>query len=225
MKNFKFIEEISEISEDLKKNISKLSKYSTPFIPSVKNASVCKINKMIKLRKEISVHCEKCKLRDCESDPVLGFGNLDAKVVFVRGMATKKESKSGYPFFNDAGGLLNKMVKAMGFRKNDVYFCNLVKCAPINTEQGMDESLRCSFVLKKQIDIIRPSVLIGVGGYASNFMLNTNLPIGLIHGHWGHFWGIPVMPTFSPECLLRSFTKKNDAWDDLRAASRYLDEL
>ena len=175
------------------------------------------------LRKEIE-NCSKCRLSASRTNVVFGDGNVFAKLMFIGEGPGADEDQAGLPFIGRAGQLLTKMIIAMGFKKEDVYIANIVKCRPPNNRNPFeDETACCIPYLHKQIATINPDYIITLGSIATKYLLNTNEGISSLRGRWQSL-SLPnvsdkeyqVMPTFHPAYLLRSPTKKVFVWQDLQ---------
>jgi DNA polymerase len=169
--------------------------------------------------------CTKCRLCEARTHTVFGEGSVDAKIFFVGEGPGENEDLSGRPFVGRAGDLLNKQIAAMGLRREDVMVANVVKCRPPqNRTPSPDEAATCMPYLERQIEIVRPQVIVTLGLSATRYMLSTNSSMGRLRGQWHAWRGIKVMPTFHPAYLLRSYTDANRAmvWSDLQAVMREL---
>ena len=161
--------------------------------------------------------CRRCPLCEQRNNIVFGEGNPHAKLMFIGEGPGFDEDKQGRPFVGRAGELLNKMIRAMQFTREEVYIANIVKCRPPHNRVPMpDEVEKCLPFLKKQIDIIRPEVIVLLGSTAAKNLLNITTGISALRGRWTSFENIPVMPTFHPAYLLRNESAKKDAWQDLQ---------
>jgi DNA polymerase len=174
------------------------------------------------IREEIG-ECTRCKLHTGRTKIVFGVGNPQAELVFVGEGPGADEDLKGEPFVGKAGQLLDKMIQAMGLTRGEVYICNVVKCRPPgNRNPEPDEIETCSPFLAKQIEAIRPRVLVSLGKVASQVLLNDATPITRLRGRWREAFGVPLMPTFHPAYLLRSPGEKAKAWEDLKAVVQAL---
>jgi DNA polymerase len=161
--------------------------------------------------------CKRCKLCSGRTTIVFGTGNPKAELVFVGEGPGADEDAQGVPFVGKAGQLLTKMIEAMGFSRDDVYICNVVKCRPPgNRNPEPDEIEACEPFLKAQLDAIRPKVIVALGKFAAQTLLRDSTPITRLRGTWKTYQGIPLMPTFHPAYLLRSPNEKKLAWVDLK---------
>ncbi|MGZ6163887.1 MAG: uracil-DNA glycosylase, partial [Myxococcaceae bacterium] len=162
--------------------------------------------------------CKRCKLCSGRKNLVFGIGNPKARLVFVGEGPGAEEDNQGIPFVGAAGQLLTKMILAMGYSRDEVYICNVVKCRPPgNRNPEPDEIQACQPFLEAQLHAIRPEVIIALGKFAAQTLLRTDTPITRLRGQWREYVGIPLMPTFHPAYLLRNPPEKKAAWTDLRA--------
>ena len=162
--------------------------------------------------------CKRCKLCSGRKNLVFGVGNPKARLVFVGEGPGAEEDNQGIPFVGAAGQLLTKMIAAMGYSRDEVYICNVVKCRPPgNRNPEPDEIEACQPFLEAQLNAIRPSVIIALGKFAAQTLLRTNTPITRLRGQWREYVGVPLMPTFHPAYLLRNPAEKKAAWTDLQA--------
>ena len=145
------------------------------------------------------------------------MGSPNADLVFVGEGPGGEEDRQGEPFVGPAGQLLTKMIGAMGLKREDVYICNVVKCRPPNNRDPQpDEVAACEPFLKEQLSILSPKVIVTLGRYATQTLLQNSQPMGQLRGNWTTYEGIDVMPTFHPAYLLRSPLKKREVWVDLQ---------
>lgn len=166
--------------------------------------------------KDIST-CIKCGLSKGRTNVVPGEGNLYAELMFVGEGPGADEDEQGRPFVGKAGQLLTKMIEAMGYKREDVYIANIVKCRPPNNRAPFDEeAFTCINYLKEQIKIVNPKVIVCLGSTATKYLLSTDKKISLIRGEFQEYEGIKVMPTFHPSYLLRNQSMKKPAWEDLK---------
>ena len=174
------------------------------------------------LRDEIG-DCQRCKLAPTRTNLVYGVGNPDADLVFVGEAPGADEDAQGEPFVGKAGQLLTKMIEAMGYTRDDVYICNVLKCRPPgNRNPEPDEVASCEPFLKRQLAVIRPRMIVALGKFAAQCLLRDDTPITRLRGGFRSYEGIPLMPTLHPAYLLRDPSKKKLAWDDLKAVNAAL---
>jgi len=167
--------------------------------------------------------CKRCKLAPTRTNLVFGVGNPDADLVFVGEAPGADEDAQGEPFVGKAGQLLTKMIEAMGYTRNDVYICNVLKCRPPgNRNPEPDEVASCEPFLKRQLAAIRPRMIVALGKFAAQCLLRDDTPITRLRGGFRSYEGIPLMPTLHPAYLLRDPSKKKLAWEDLKAVNAAL---
>jgi DNA polymerase len=150
---------------------------------------------------------------------VFGEGDPDARIFFIGEGPGENEDLSGRPFVGRAGQLLDKMIAGMGFRRDQVFIANIVKCRPPqNRAPAADETDTCTPYLVRQLEVVRPEAIITLGLPSSQYMLQSKLSMSRLRGNWHQWRGIRLMPTFHPAYLLRAYTEDNRAkvWDDLK---------
>jgi uracil-DNA glycosylase family 4 len=164
--------------------------------------------------------CTRCKLhRLGRTQIVFGVGNPDAELMFVGEGPGADEDIQGIPFVGRAGQLLTKMIEAMGFVRDEVYIANVVKCRPPqNRNPEPDEIANCEPFLFRQIECVKPRVIIALGSFAAKTLLRTQDPISRLRGRVYEYHGAKLIPTFHPSFLLRSPAQKKYAWEDLKTA-------
>jgi len=176
-----------------------------------------------RLREEIG-DCGKCKLSGKRTNVVFGEGNPDARLMFVGEAPGREEDRQARPFVGDAGQLLTRLIERMGFKREDVYIANIVKCRPpMNRDPENDEIEECRGFLESQIEIINPDVIISLGRISALTLIgNDKLKISAIRGKFFDYHGIPLMPTFHPAYLMRNPKDKWLTWND---AQKVLERL
>jgi DNA polymerase len=148
---------------------------------------------------------------------VFGDGDPNARLMFVGEGPGADEDASGIPFVGKAGQLLNNMITAMGLKRDQVYIANIVKCRPpANRTPEPVEANTCSPFLLEQIDVIRPEVIVALGGTAATYLLGVKQSLGSLRGTWHSCRGAKVAVTYHPAFLLRDPTQKGEAWKDLQ---------
>lgn len=167
--------------------------------------------------REIVLQCRNCRLAPTRHNVVFGEGNPHARLMFVGEGPGEQEDLQGRPFVGPAGQLLDRMILAMQFTREEVYIANVVKCRPPrNRNPEQDEADACCGYLARQIELIQPEVIVVLGAVAARFLLQRREGITRLRGHWLGYNGIPVMPTFHPSYLLRDPSGKRLAWSDLQ---------
>jgi DNA polymerase len=167
--------------------------------------------------------CPRCKLSKSRTNIVFGQGNPRADLMFVGEAPGRDEDEQGLAFVGRAGQLLTKIIEAIGRKREDVYIANCLKCRPPeNRNPERDEVEACRPFLEEQIRLISPKVIVTLGTFAAQVILDTDEPIGRLRGRWQTARGVRVMPTFHPAFLLRSPERKKDVWEDMKKVRDYL---
>src|SRR6266404_885354 len=171
--------------------------------------------------------CVKCPhLAAARKNVVFGVGDINAQLMFVGEAPGADEDEQGEPFVGRAGQLLTKIIQTMGYARQDVYICNILKCRPPgNRNPEPDEIEKCEPFLKRQLAALRPRVIVALGKFAAQCLLRDDTPISRLRGTFRSYEGITLMPTFHPAYLLRDPTKKKEAWADLKAVNAALKRL
>ncbi|MDI6774280.1 MAG: uracil-DNA glycosylase [Verrucomicrobiota bacterium] len=166
--------------------------------------------------------CAKCGLCRGRTQSVPGQGRLDPEALFVGEGPGAEEDAQGLAFVGAAGQLLTKMIRAMGFQREDVFIANVVKCRPPGNRQPLPEEMEaCLPYLHEQIALLKPKVIVALGAIALKGLLGLT-GITRMRGKWHEYHGIPVMPTYHPSYLLRAPSGKRDVWADLQDVLRRL---
>jgi DNA polymerase len=199
---------------------------SAPLDPEAKAAAFQEL-------RERALCCVKCPdLASSRRSVVFGVGNIDADLMFVGEAPGMDEDAQGEPFVGAAGQLLNKIIGATGLTREQVYIANILKCRPDtpgqrtgNRKPTPSEMETCIPYLHEQIDLIRPKVIVALGGTAIEGLLGPGAGISRLRGRWQTYRGIPLMPTFHPSYLLRTqspATEKRKVWEDMLAVMEKL---
>ncbi|MDA3800551.1 MAG: uracil-DNA glycosylase [Kiritimatiellae bacterium] len=160
--------------------------------------------------------CFICGLGKGRINTVPGEGALNAEIMFVGEAPGADEDECGSPFVGKAGQLLTKMLEKLGMQREKVYIANIIKCRPPNNRKpDENEVAACLPYIKAQIDLIKPKVIVALGGTAVNGLFPENFKITKQRGNWMDYNGIPVMPTYHPLYLLRAPKKRWETWDDM----------
>ncbi|HET7827018.1 MAG TPA: uracil-DNA glycosylase [Anaeromyxobacter sp.] len=182
----------------------------------------CGSEALLAIRDELG-DCTRCKLSAGRTKLVFGVGNPAAELMFVGEGPGADEDRQGEPFVGRAGQLLTKMIEAMGYRREDVYIANVVKCRPPeNRNPEPDEMEACEPFLRRQIGAVRPKVIVALGKIAVQALLRETTAISRLRGRWFGYEGVKLMPTFHPAYLLRSPDEKKKAWEDLQLVMKEL---
>ncbi len=167
--------------------------------------------------------CTRCGLHLGRNRTVFGTGDIHARWMFVGEAPGAEEDRQGEPFVGRAGQLLNGMLFALGLSREDVYIANVLKCRPPdNRDPQPDEVEQCEPYLLRQVDLIRPKLIVALGRHAAHSLLRTDLALGKLRGQQLEYHGIPLIVTYHPAYLLRNPADKRKAWEDLRLASRLM---
>jgi uracil-DNA glycosylase len=169
------------------------------------------------IRDEIG-DCTRCKLHSLgRRQVVFGVGNPDADLMFVGEAPGADEDVQGEPFVGRAGQLLTKIIEAIGMMRDEVYIANVIKCRPPqNRNPEQDEVETCEPFLFKQIDSIKPKVIVALGTFAARALLRTVDPISRLRGRVFEYRGAKLVPTFHPAYLLRNPSSKREVWEDMK---------
>jgi uracil-DNA glycosylase family 4 len=177
---------------------------------------------LAEIREEMG-DCQRCKLARTRTNLVFGEGSPQARLMFVGEAPGAEEDLQGRPFVGEAGGLLNNMLNKLGLRREEVYIANILKSRPPgNRDPEPDEVAACLPFLIRQIESIRPRVIVTLGKIATNNLLNIDAQITKIRGNWQKFQNIRVMPTFHPSYLLRFPKERHKTWEDMQQVMEYL---
>jgi DNA polymerase len=178
--------------------------------------------RLVQLSEEIKT-CSKCALYAGRTQTVFARGNPAAELCFIGEGPGADEDQQGFPFVGKAGQLLDRMIVAMGYQRDDVYVCNIVKCRPPgNRKPEPDEMGKCMPYLREQLDLVAPKVIVALGATAVEGLLGVGGGITRLRGQWKVYRAIPVMPTFHPAYLLRTPEAKREVWADLQAVMKQL---
>ncbi len=180
-----------------------------------------RISLLVKLDETEVKGCTKCGLHENRTHTVFGEGDPEADLMFIGEGPGENEDLTGRPFVGKAGQKLDEMIKAMKLRREDVYIANIVKCRPPgNRAPTAVETATCTPYLHRQVELVRPKVIVTLGLPATKHVLGLNQPMGKLRGNWHAWRGVKVMPTYHPAYLLRSYTMANRkaVWSDLQQA-------
>jgi len=178
----------------------------------------------LRLIREDLGDCTRCRLhQQGRKQIVFGVGNPEAELMFVGEGPGADEDEQGEPFVGRAGQLLNKMIEAMGLKREQVYIANVVKCRPPgNRTPERDECDTCSPFLYCQIDVIKPRAIVALGAVAAKTLLGLNDTMANMRGQWFDYRGTKLRVTYHPAYLLRDPRQKGEAWKDLQEVMKYL---
>ncbi len=186
-------------------------------VPVEERAAALKV-----IREDIG-DCTRCALHKGRHTIVFADGSPAARLMFVGEGPGADEDAQGLPFVGRAGQLLNNMISAMGLKREECYIANVVKCRPPgNRTPEPDEANTCSPFLFKQIDVVRPQVLVALGATAATYLLGARQPLAGLRGRVHAFRGMSLIVTYHPAFLLRDPRQKKEAWADLQIAMKEL---
>jgi uracil-DNA glycosylase family 4 len=170
--------------------------------------------------------CTQCPLHKSRTQTVFARGNPSAKLMIVGEAPGFHEDQQGLPFVGKAGALLNKMLKSVGYAESDVYIANVLKCRPPNNRDPQEEEIQqCSGYLAQQIALIKPSLILAVGRFAGQFLLNSKLSLGKMRNNMHSYQGTRVLVSYHPAYLLRNPADKKKAYQDLLLTQKWMNEL
>ena len=168
--------------------------------------------------------CTRCPLYATAKNPVPGEGNPSADFMLVGEAPGATEDETGRPFVGQAGQLLEKILAAIKFSREDVFIVNVLKHRPPGNRNPLPQEVSaCSPYLVRQIELIRPKVLVALGTFAAQTLLDTKLSIGKLRGQIHRYYGVPLIVTYHPAALLRNPAWKRPTWEDVQLARRILD--
>jgi DNA polymerase len=178
------------------------------------------------VKAEIGHDCSRCKLHALgRKQVVFGVGNPEADLMFVGEAPGADEDIQGEPFVGRAGQLLTKIIEAIGMRREDVYIANVIKCRPPgNRNPEPDEVEQCEPFLFRQIDTVKPKVIVALGKFAAQCLLRTTEPITRIRGKEFTYRDAILIPTYHPAYLLRNPSAKRDVWEDMKRVRALLSQ-
>lgn len=170
-------------------------------------------------------NCKKCSLHKGRNNTVFGDGNRNSDWFFIGEAPGKDEDLQGKPFVGRAGRLLSEVIFSMGLSREDVFIANILKCRPPDNRDPMPEEVQqCFPYLEKQIELVKPKIIVAVGRIAAHSLLGNDLPMGKLRGKI-HGFGpseIPTLIIYHPAYLLRSPSQKKKVWEDLQLVNDFL---
>lgn len=170
--------------------------------------------------------CQKCSLGATRNKFVFGVGNPNADLMLIGEAPGAEEDKQGIPFVGRAGKLLTDILKAINFEREEVYIANILKCRPPNNRDPLpSEREVCKPYLYKQIELIKPKIILCLGKVASNVLLNKNDSLTKLRGDVHDLNGVKAMVTYHPAALLRNPHWKKGTWEDVQKVRKLYDEL
>ena len=192
---------------------------------ALRTMTLTPVDALVAIRTEIG-DCTRCKLHTLgRTQVVFGSGNPNAELMFVGEAPGADEDIQGVPFIGRAGQLLTKIIEAIDLTREDVYIANVIKCRPPqNRNPEPDEVETCEPFLFKQIDAIKPKVIVALGKFGAQTLLRTLEPISKLRGRIFDYRGSKLIPTFHPAYLLRNPSSKREVWEDMKLVKKLLTE-
>jgi DNA polymerase len=192
---------------------------TSPARPGALDLDLSQLEKMV-------AGCAKCGLHKTRTRTVFGNGSPSARIVFIGEAPGRDEDLQGVPFVGRAGKLLDKMIAAIGFAREEVYIANILKCRPPgNRDPKEDEVIACEKYLARQIELIDPVIICALGRVAGQNLLGENAPLRVLREGEYSYNGIRVVVTYHPAALLRNPGWKKGAWKDLQLLKSLHDEF
>lgn len=196
---------------------------AVPLENSPNIAATLKFNSLDEIAASIA-GCRACALGAMAKNPVPGEGNPNADFLCVGEAPGQTEDETGRPFVGAAGQLLTKILGAIKLSREEVFICNVLKHRPPDNRNPLPEEVRaCTPYLTKQISLVQPKVILALGTFAAQTLLNTTTPLGKLRGQVHRYQGVPLIVTYHPAALLRNESWKRPTWDDVQLARRILD--
>jgi DNA polymerase len=175
--------------------------------------------------RDLALGCPRCRLANSRQHVVFGEGDPAADVMVVGEAPGENEDRTGRPFVGKAGKLLDLLLASVGFEREQVYICNVIKCRPPgNRDPQPDEVEACSPYLLRQVELVKPRAILAVGAFAAKTLLRTETSIGKLRGRAHSYQGVPLIPTYHPAALLRNPAWVRPVWDDLQRLRAALDQ-
>lgn len=173
----------------------------------------------------VAERCVRCPLHRTRKNVVFADGSPDARVMCVGEAPGANEDETGLPFVGRAGQLLDRLLLSVGFHREEVYICNVLKCRPPqNRNPQTDEIEQCSPFLRRQVALVRPEVVVAFGTFASRTLLEVRESLGRMRGRTHMYEGVPLIVTYHPAALLRNPNWTRPAWEDLQRVRHLLEE-
>jgi DNA polymerase len=173
----------------------------------------------------VAERCTRCPLHETRKQVVFGEGDPHARLVCVGEAPGAREDETGRPFVGRAGKLLDRLLLAVGFHREEVYICNVLKSRPPdNRDPKQEEISACAPFLLRQLDLLDPAVIVAFGAFASRTLLDTSGSLGSLRGRVHRFRGYPLVATYHPAALLRNPSWTQPTWRDLQRARRLVDD-
>ncbi len=170
--------------------------------------------------------CAQCRLSETRNNLVFGWGNPNADLMLIGEAPGKDEDEQGIPFVGRAGQLLDKMLLAAGLKRDDIYIANMLKCRPPQNRDPLpEEIIKCEPYLHRQLELIKPKVLLALGRVAGQNLLKTQDSLSRLREQTHHYEDIPLLVTYHPAALLRNPRWKQSSWQDLKKIKKLLQNV
>jgi uracil-DNA glycosylase len=176
--------------------------------------------------REVALRCTRCRLAGERTQVVFSDGNPQGRVMVVGEAPGANEDRTGLPFVGAAGKLLDLLLASIDLsRRDSVYICNVIKCRPPGNRNPLpDEIEACAPFLRRQIELVRPEAILGVGTFAGQLLTGKDIPLGRLRGEVYSYEGTPLVVTYHPAALLRNGSWTRATWDDLQLLRTVLDD-
>ncbi len=209
--------DLTELASSLRQHLSYQAMMGLEWLPAISMGLPQDLPEDLEQIRSDLGECKRCGLHSHRTHIVFGEGNPSTKVALVGEGPGQEEDRLGRPFVGAAGKLLDRIIAAMGWRRDEVYICNVIKCRPPrNRNPQPDEIESCGPFLKRQLAAIQPQAILALGSFAAQFLLSTQQPISKLRNRVHHFEGTPVVPTYHPAYLLRNPLEKRRVWEDVQ---------
>ena len=211
------LQDLAELAGCLRQHLNYLARMGLEWLPTQFIPPTPDLPETLEQVRADLGECKRCRLHSTRTHIVFGDGNHAAKVVLVGEGPGQEEDRQGRPFVGAAGKLLERIIAAIGWRRYEVYICNVIKCRPPgNRDPQPDEIGMCGPFLKRQLRAIRPQAVLALGAFASQFLLSSQQPISRLRNRVHQFEGFPVVATYHPAYLLRNPLQKRRVWKDVQ---------
>lgn len=193
--------------------------------PHIHNPAAVDLQRSLTVLSEQASACVACGLHATRRNAVFARGNPLARLMVIGEAPGEEEDKTGLPFVGRAGKLLDVLLASIGFPRDSVYICNVLKCRPPNNRNPLPNEVEsCSGFLRSQIELVAPKVLLAVGKFAAQTLVQSEEAIGRLRGQIHEYNQLPVVVTYHPAYLLRSPNATRIAWHDFQLVRKILDE-
>ena len=191
-------------------------------VPENSRGETDKVNLLAELRKKV-LQCKRCNLCKTRHNVVFGEGNPETKILFIGEAPGMDEDLQGRPFVGRAGKILDRIIQSAGFKREELYIANILKCRPPGNRNPLPEEIgKCLPFLLSQIELLKPKIVCALGRISAQTLLNTTIPISALRGKFHPWRGMKFMPTFHPAYILRNPKSENIARMDLEKIKEIL---